>query len=558
MKDDTIAPPPYVPHAKAERLVAITRLLMAAFALVAGVLTGMLREPRGSIAVSLLAVWGILAAAVWMRTRSGRRMSVAAGAFLPIFDLLLIASVIVSSGGAVSAFFPLLVLPFFAVSLLYGRRVIVWTGLVGITAYLVVSFATPNRYANPRLFVMRLGFLMIIGASVVRRNEFDSRMRSDALKLAAWPQPAGLDHDDFLRILLAHAADLLRTSRVLLAWEDVDGKKQLALWSSGSMAVLDPLPEGMVAPALADVSFLSRDAGAASPDGLCFDGRAFVAHRGAFLDLGFMQRFAIRSVVSVCLKAETVEGRIFFLDGHDVDSDDLTLAEIVARLLGSALEQTSLLERLRRTTATEERMRLSRDLHDTLLQSLAGLALHAEGARRVMATDAPGAESRLAIVVDQVTDAQRVLRAFVDDLRPESPPRREPLRGRLSRISAAIARQWGGLAVSVVADERLEFPETLATEVCNLVAESLTNAARHAAAGRVVARVTSAGGEVRIEVEDDGRGFPFHGRFELAELVAQKRGPWSLKERVVSLHGAMRIDSSDTGSRIDIRLPVAS
>jgi signal transduction histidine kinase len=74
----------------------------------------------------------------------------------------------------------------------------------------------------------------------------------------------------------------------------------------------------------------------------------------------------------------------------------------------------------------------------------------------------------------------------------------------------------------------------------------------------VVARVTSAGGEVRIEVEDDGRGFPFHGRFALAELVAQKRGPWSLKERVVSLHGAMTIDSSDTGSRIDIRLPVAS
>ncbi len=560
MADGPSALPQYVPHAKAERLAAITRLVLAAYSVVVALLTGLFREPRGAVAVTLLIGWCIFAAGVWMRTRTGRRIGTAAGAAIPILDFVLLAGVIVTSGGAVSAFFPLLVLPFFAVSLLYGRRVIAWTGLVGVAAYLLVSFATPHRVANPRLFIMRIGFLMIIGTGVVRRSEFDIRNRSDALKLAMWPQPVGLERDDFLRTLLAHAADLLRTPRVLLAWEDRDGKGQLAWWSRESMELLDPPPDGersMVAPAVADASFLSRDATVAAPDALLFDGRRFLAHRGVLLEPSFAQRFAIRSVVSVSFRAEMVEGRIFFLDGREVDSDDLTLAEIVGRLLGSALEQTTLLERLRRTTVIEERMRLSRDLHDTLLQSMAGLALHVEGARRMMAGDAPGAEQRLAMMVEQLAEAQRALRAFVDDLRPESPARDEPLKTRLDRVAAAIARQWG-IAVSVEADEWLMLSETLTTEVCNLAAESLTNAARHAAATQVVARVTRSGDELRLDVEDDGRGFPFQGRYELSELVTQRRGPWSLKERVVSLHGAMTLHSYDAGSRIEIRLPLHS
>ncbi len=561
MTDDLITLPRYVPHAKAQHLVATTRLLMASFALFAAVVTGILREPRGALVVSLLAVWCLVAGAVWMRARSGRLVPLAV--VIPVVDLILIAVVIVSSGAALSAFFPLLVLPFFAVSVLYGRRVIAWTGLVGISAYLLVSFATPQRAANPRLFVMRLGFLVIIGMSVLRRNDFDVRTRSDALKLAAWPQPAGLDRNEFLRILLSHSADLLRVPRVALAWEDFDGIAQLALWRGGTMELLDPMPEGgeqsMVAAELSGTSFLSRDAAAALPDGLRFDGRGFSGHRGPLLDTSLVQRFAIRSVVSVCFNAEMVEGRVFFLDGRHVDSDDLTLAEIVGRLLGAALEQTSLVESLRRATAMAERMRLSRDLHDTLLQSMASLALHVEGARRTVESDAAGAEKRLAAVVEQLAESQRALRAFVDDLRPEAPPRRESLSARLGRISAAVTRQWG-LEAIVDAGESLVLPETLATEVCHLVAESLTNAARHAAASRVFARVTSTGDAVRIEVEDDGRGFPFHGHYDLADLVAQQRGPWSLKERVLSLHGAMTLHSSEAGSRIeiDIGLPMTS
>jgi signal transduction histidine kinase len=558
MTDDPGGPPRYLPHAKAERLAAMTRLMLAVYAAAASVATGLLREPHSAVVAALLAAWCILGVAVYVRARSGRQTSAPVTAAIPIVDLFLIVGAILTTGGATSAFFPLLIQPFFSASLRYGRRVIVWTGVVAVTAYVVVSLATPQRPANPRLFAMRIGLLLIIGAAAVRRSDFDLRTRGDALRLAAWPQPAGIDPDDYLRMLLARAADLLRSPRVLLAWEDLDGNSQLALWNRGATELLDPLPEGpraVVAPPLADAAFLSRDASAASPEAIRFDGRGFAGHRGALLDRDFARRFAIRSVVTVSFRSEMVEGRIFFLDGRDLDSDDLTLSEIVAHLLGGALEQASLMEKLRRTTAAEERMRLSRDLHDTLLQSMAGLALHAEGARRAIASDPADADRRLAVVVDELAGAQQALRGFVEDLRPEPPERDESLKSRLDRTAATIARQWG-VAVTVEADDSLLLPESLEAELCKLAAESLANAARHAAATRIVARVSLNAMEVELAVEDDGRGFPFRGRFELPELVAGKRGPWSLKERVAALRGSLTLHSAENGSLIEIRLPL--
>jgi signal transduction histidine kinase len=63
---------------------------------------------------------------------------------------------------------------------------------------------------------------------------------------------------------------------------------------------------------------------------------------------------------------------------------------------------------------------------------------------------------------------------------------------------------------------------------------------------------------VRINVADDGRGFPFHGRYALPRLVAEGHAPWSLTERVTALGGELAIESSPRGARIEIRLPGAS
>jgi signal transduction histidine kinase len=93
-------------------------------------------------------------------------------------------------------------------------------------------------------------------------------------------------------------------------------------------------------------------------------------------------------------------------------------------------------------------------------------------------------------------------------------------------------------------------------EIYAIVNEGVANAARHAAARRVSVMIGVTDGDVCIDVADDGRGFPFEGRHDLASLFESERGPLTLKERVRSLGGSMIIDSSNAGAKLEIRVPL--
>ena len=61
---------------------------------------------------------------------------------------------------------------------------------------------------------------------------------------------------------------------------------------------------------------------------------------------------------------------------------------------------------------------------------------------------------------------------------------------------------------------------------------------------------------VYLVVADDGGGFPFRGRYDLAELTAKESAPVSPKERVASLRGQLALSSTLSGSRLEISLPL--
>jgi signal transduction histidine kinase len=311
-------------------------------------------------------------------------------------------------------------------------------------------------------------------------------------------------------MLLDHAAATLRTGGIVMTWSELDGSEYVARYDKGGAFMLEE---------------------EAPTDASRTDGIAFTS--------------------------QTARGALFVRDARR-DSDDLRFAEIVARLVGAGLDQLNLVEMMREGAANEERLRLSRDLHDGLLQSLGGLALHVHGARRAAAGDPRGTEQRLDLVVEQLIEAQRALRDFVEGLRPELLQRRESLRARLIRAAHAIELQWN-VAIDFEASRDIDAVQTrLGDDVVALVAEALTNAARHAQATRIHGAAAIEDDVVRIDVDDDGHGFPFQGRYELAQLVASGHAPWSLKERVTALGGDLVIESSPRGASVEIRLPGAS
>jgi signal transduction histidine kinase len=85
----------------------------------------------------------------------------------------------------------------------------------------------------------------------------------------------------------------------------------------------------------------------------------------------------------------------------------------------------------------------------------------------------------------------------------------------------------------------------------------MVNAARHANASVISVALSVAEDDLKLEVVDDGRGFPFQGTYDLARLDAMNKGPLTLKERVAQLDGDLTLKSMDTGTTLLMRLPFA-
>ena len=163
-------------------------------------------------------------------------------------------------------------------------------------------------------------------------------------------------------------------------------------------------------------------------------------------------------------------------------------------------------------------------------------------------------------VQNQLERGELEMRSFIRRLRPVTPPPNPVdggLRHRLEELRGRVERQWD-VKVKLQVQERVdEWPAPLAQEVYRIVQEGVLNAARHADASLIAVDISTDTDGPRLEIVDDGRGFPFRGTYDLAALNEMNRGPVTLKERVAELSGDLELRSMDTCTELLISLPVA-
>jgi signal transduction histidine kinase len=202
------------------------------------------------------------------------------------------------------------------------------------------------------------------------------------------------------------------------------------------------------------------------------------------------------------------------------------------------------------TAQEDERKRISRELHDETSQDLAVLAMGLEAAQDALrAGKTPRLDEVKAVAVRAIEDVHRLIL----DLRPSV---LDDL-GLVSAIRWYAERHLSSRAISV----RCEFgdmprlpPET-ETALFRISQETLSNVARHAQATAVLVEVGIEGAEVRIAIEDDGRGFD-----PGAAVPGDGRPHWGLmgiRERAEIFGGTAVIESSPgKGTRVEVRIPV--
>ncbi|MFB4301192.1 sensor histidine kinase [Actinomadura sp. NTSP31] len=195
-----------------------------------------------------------------------------------------------------------------------------------------------------------------------------------------------------------------------------------------------------------------------------------------------------------------------------------------------------------RLAVADERLRIARDLHDLLGQSLSLIVLKSELARRLGERDADRAMA-------EVSDIESVARQSLADVRAAiSGYRRRNLAEELDGARAVLA---AAETEAVVRTSGAPLPDPVDALFGWAVREGVTNIVRHARARRVTITVGRAGGEAALEIVDDGCG-------EAAAGHAPGHGLEGLAERVAAAGGTVSAGPRDGGGfRLALRVPLA-
>ncbi len=516
------------PQSRAERLIAAGRVVLAASSLFAVWLDPTEPVKYAGVAYSLLVAYVIyssfIAILVWrLDAPAGRLRTVTHAVDLAFFSLF-----ISFTAGPASPFTAYFVFSMVCATLRWQWRGVLWTAVASIGAFLAVALLFTEIPAAGGVeayrLVVRVVYLGVMAVLLGYLGAHEERTRHEISQLAAWPRLVPQRLEPAVRMMVEHAARVLGAPHVLLAWVETEEPwLYIASWKDGELQWSRESPE-------------------------------------AFNPLvGLRERFGAVPVLGVPLRSHHFEGHLLFLGKRGMTSDDLLLGEAVGGMVAAQLDSVYLSRSLAESAATEERIRLARDLHDGVLQSLTGVGLRLEAVRRLIEEGGDGASHEVEKVISLLALEQRDLRFFIQELQPQPVDPSGGSTGLTRQVTDLVQRlelEWG-LRVELETDGLdAEVPEGLEREIYHIVREAMVNAVRHGEASLVHVEIRARGDRITVTVADNGSGFPFEGRYSHAELVRRNLGPRTLRERVSALNGTVALDSSRSGARLEILLPL--
>ena len=200
----------------------------------------------------------------------------------------------------------------------------------------------------------------------------------------------------------------------------------------------------------------------------------------------------------------------------------------------------------------EERRRISRELHDSVGQSLTVVLMNLEMLSRTVT------DKTLKETIDLVKDVSREVRTVSYLMHP-------PI---LDLSGLKIAINWyvegfgkrSGIKTEVQAFQELpRLPIEKETALYRIVQECLTNVHRHSGASHAWIRIVVNEDQLRLEVEDNGKGFAAEGDVQPGPggPVSLGVGILGMRERMRELGGAFRIQSGKSGTKVTAVLSLA-
>ncbi|HVF37611.1 MAG TPA: histidine kinase [Sphingomicrobium sp.] len=459
-------------------------------------------------------------------------------------DISLFTLLVLLTEGYTSPFFPFFMFLLLSAAIRWGWRATGLTAVLVTLLYLIIGLLVAVSSADFDLqrFVVRTGNLLILsliliwfGANQWRRN---AQRTGDAAR--------GLYEQEPLEAVLEEARSATGASNAIMLWRP-DGEEGLGLiWRQDMLhktpyLASRPKNPGASGPFLYNV----RSNHALCRDG---DGNLHESSAAELIATEALTSLELTEGLAIPLVSDLGAGALFLEGVPGLSTDHIDLGERLAAAILTRFQAHARIQTVEESAEARSRVSLARDLHDSVVQFLAGAAFRLEALKRSTATGRdplPELDELKRLMLQQ----QGELRSFITALRTGPTVTFGELAAELRQIAERLSRQWNIGCSFHSSSADITIPARLQLDIQQLVREGVANAVRHANAKSIEIELSASSRGVALQLINDG---------DAPYPLPQDRSaaPRSLQERVELAGGSLQLDRGMGVTKLSVLLPL--
>jgi signal transduction histidine kinase len=526
------------------RVIALGRLMLASLFLIAILVDASQPAQSPPHAYALLATYVILAAGIAVLTWNNWWLDAKLAGPAHAMDVVLFTLLVLLTEGYTSPFFTFFVFLLLSAAIRWGWRATALTAILLTLLYLIAGLLVVSVSAQFELqrFVVRSGHLIIVSLIVIwfGANQWRARFQWRGEKLLATPSG---DRPP-LELALRAAMNGVRARSGMLVWRDDGQPNATALTIRDGQLTEIAVPTAALSAASSPFLYdlrrdraLKRDAERNLTE--------FDVLEGVSADTATALK--LNEGLSVPVRSVEGQGQLFLEALPGLSTDHIDLGEQMAADIAAHLQRHALLKAAEESAEGRSRLSLARDLHDSVVQFLAGAAFRLEAMKRSEASGR-NLEPELNELKQLMMQEQGELRSFITALRSGPLVAFNDLARDLGALADRLSRQWDVRCEFSAPKSEMMIPTRLHLDALHLMREAVANAVRHADAKSVTIKLAAEPHELTLDFVNDGAPYPSHG--ERLEV------PMSLQERVEEAGGELDMARGMGVTKVSISLPI--
>lgn len=526
------------------RVIAIGRYMLASMFLLAVWLNASPPLNSPALTWAVLGFYFIFAGAVLAATWSDWWLDARLAGIFHAIDIMVFTFLVFSTEGYMSPYFASFMFVLLAAAIRWGWRSTALSAILLTLLYLLAGLTVAATSDEFHPFVIRTGHLIILSLILIWFGVNQWRSGMYAREKSGFGEPSL--YKSSLENSLEAAMHGLNASRGILVWRERGSEKIEALISEGTQLSApelksDAFTKRFERPFLYELAkdrAITRDE---DRNLQRFRSRDLIREDAATV-------LSLRDGIAIPVSTAAGDGELFLEGVPNLSLDHIEFGEEAAADIAAYIQRYALIRAVEESAEARSRVALAGDLHDSVVQFLAGAAFRVEALKRDQAIGR-NLEADLEQLKRLMLQEQDELRTFIAALR--SGPRIElaELAKNLKDLASKLSRQWDISCQFSAEKSEAKVPSRLQFDAEQLVREAVANAVRHAGATSVTIRLRTESDDLRLDLINDGSRYP--------KSAAGDAMPRSLSERVRLAGGELELSRGLGLTKISVSLPLS-